>query len=88
MNRFSRPKISLPTLRCSKTYRSIEDGVIEIDAAAVEVVSELSGVERPTNDKLSIELLGDSKFAGGDRRKPSTSCSAAEPPAVSSAVPR
>ncbi|MBK6749248.1 MAG: hypothetical protein IPG67_04375 [Acidobacteria bacterium] len=46
----------------------IEDDVIEIDAAAVEVVSELSGVERPTNDKLSIELLGDSKFAGGDRR--------------------
>lgn len=46
----------------------IEDDVIEIDAGAVEVVSELSGVERPTNEKLSIELLGDSKFAGGDRR--------------------
>lgn len=46
----------------------IEEDVIEIDAAAVEVVSELSGVERPTNEKLSIELLGDTKFAGGDRR--------------------
>ena len=46
----------------------IEDDVIEIDAGAVEVVSELSGVERPSNEKLSIELLGDSKFAGGDRR--------------------
>jgi len=46
----------------------IEDDVIEIDAGAVEVVSELSGVERPTNEKLSIELLGDTKFSGGDRR--------------------
>lgn len=46
----------------------IEDDVIEIDATAVEVVSELSGVERPVNEKLSIELLGDSKFTGGDRR--------------------
>lgn len=46
----------------------IEEEVIEIDATAVAVVSELSGVERPTNEKLSIELLGDSKFSGGDRR--------------------
>ena len=46
----------------------IEDEMIEIDAAAVEVVSELSGVERPVNEKLSIELLGESKFTGGDRR--------------------
>ncbi len=46
----------------------IEEEIIEIDATAVAVVSELSGVERPTNEKLSIELLGDSKFSGGDRR--------------------
>ncbi len=46
----------------------IEEEVIEIDATAVEVVSELSGVERPVNEKLSIELLGESKFTGGDRR--------------------
>ena len=44
----------------------IEDEIL--DAAAVEVVSELSGQERPTNNKLSLELLGDSKFKGGDRR--------------------
>ncbi len=35
---------------------------------AVLVVSELSGQERPANSKLGIELLGDSKFKGGDRR--------------------
>ena len=56
----------------------IEDGpifdavsVIEEDAIlapeAVNVVSELSGTERPTNNKLSLELLGESKFKGGDR---------------------
>ena len=45
--------------------------VIEEDAIlapeAVEVVSELSGTERPTNTKLSLELLGETKFKGGDR---------------------
>lgn len=46
----------------------IEDEVIELDATAVAVVTELSGGERPTNEKLSIELLGDSRFTGGDRR--------------------
>jgi hypothetical protein len=35
---------------------------------AVEVVSELSGRERPVNFKLVVELLGDTKFKGGDRR--------------------
>lgn len=45
----------------------IED--IEIyPADAVEVVSELSGQERPSNNKLSLELLGETKFKGGDRR--------------------
>ena len=46
----------------------VEEDVIEIDSTSVDVVSELSGVERPTNEKLSLELLGDTKFAGGDRR--------------------
>ncbi len=45
----------------------IEDGEM-LPAEAVEVVSELSGVERPANTKLGIELLGDSKFRGGERR--------------------
>ncbi|MEO7539550.1 MAG: hypothetical protein ABIV21_05955 [Pyrinomonadaceae bacterium] len=41
---------------------------IIMPAEAVEVVSELSGRERPADTKLSVELLGDSKFKGGDRR--------------------
>lgn len=43
-----------------------EDEVLP--AEAVEVVSELSGRERPSNAKLSVELLGDFKFKGGDRQ--------------------
>lgn len=45
----------------------IEDDAI-LPPEAVAVVSELSGTERPTNTKLSLELLGDTKFKGGDRR--------------------
>ena len=45
----------------------IEDDLI-LEPEAVAVVSELSGIERPSNQKLSLELLGDSKFKGGDRR--------------------
>jgi hypothetical protein len=52
----------------------IEDArIIEVEeeilpAEAVEVVSELSGRERPRNTKLKLELLGDPKFRGGDRQ--------------------
>lgn len=35
---------------------------------AVEIVSEMMGSERPTNNKLSIELLGEAKFKGGERK--------------------
>ncbi|MBK8465205.1 MAG: hypothetical protein IPL32_05185 [Chloracidobacterium sp.] len=38
-----------------------------LDAEAVAVVSELSGTDRPTHNKLSLELLGETKFKGGDR---------------------
>ena len=42
---------------------------VEILAAdAVEVISELSGKARPTNNKLSLEILGDSTFRGGERQ--------------------
>ncbi len=44
----------------------IEDDIL-LPAEAVAVVSELSGKERPANQKLSIELLGEAKFKGGDR---------------------
>ncbi len=47
----------------------IEDHAIEIlPDEAVAVVSELSGRERAANQKLSLELLSDAKFKGGDRR--------------------
>ena len=45
----------------------IEDEEI-LPAEAVAVVSELSGQERSSNTKLSLELLGDTNFKGGDRR--------------------
>lgn len=47
-------------------FEIIEDDIL-LPADAVAVVSELSGKERPANQKLSIELLGDAKFKGGDR---------------------
>ncbi|HMT07598.1 MAG TPA: hypothetical protein PKA82_06305 [Pyrinomonadaceae bacterium] len=46
----------------------IVEDVFELEPEAVAVVSELSGIERPSNEKLGIELLGDSKFKGGDRK--------------------
>jgi hypothetical protein len=39
-----------------------------LPAEAVAVVSVLAGTSRPTNTKLGIELLGDAKFKGGDRK--------------------
>ena len=45
----------------------IEDEVILTDEA-VEVFSDLPGSGRSVNNKLSIEILGDTKFKGGERR--------------------
>jgi len=44
----------------------IEDEEI-LPAEAVQAMSELSGRERPSNTKLSLEMLGETKFKGGDR---------------------
>lgn len=48
-----------------------EEAVVSEDADVqgdeVAIVSELSGTERPSNSRLSVELLGDFKFKGGDR---------------------
>lgn len=46
----------------------IEDEIEILPDEAVAVVSELSGRERQANQKLSLELLSDAKFKGGDRR--------------------
>ncbi|MCC6826489.1 MAG: hypothetical protein IT172_12180 [Acidobacteria bacterium] len=39
-----------------------------LEPEAVSVVSELSGFDRPANQKLGIELLGNAKFVGGEKR--------------------
>lgn len=50
-----------------------EDAVMIIDEIqllpeeAVEVMSELSGTDRPRNENLSVDILGETKFKGGDR---------------------
>jgi hypothetical protein len=44
----------------------IEDVVLPDEAVAI--VSDMVGQERPANNKLSIEVLGDSRFKGGERR--------------------
>jgi hypothetical protein len=44
------------------------DGEFMFPAEAVEIISEMYGNERPANNKLSIEFLGDTKFKGGERK--------------------
>lgn len=47
----------------------VEEDIHEIlPSEAVAVVSELSGQERRVHNKLDIQLLGEPKFKGGDRR--------------------
>jgi hypothetical protein len=48
------------------TVLSAEDVLLPDEA--VEIVSEMMGHDRPTNNKLSIELLGEAKFKGGERK--------------------
>lgn len=61
------PPDPLPDEPVIEAVEILEDDDI-LDAEAVEVVSELSGQERPTNTKLSLELTGETKLRGGDRR--------------------
>lgn len=48
-------------------YAVIEEEILLPDEA-VEVLSEMIGKERPVNNKLTIELLGDSRFRGGEHK--------------------
>lgn len=48
-------------------YAVIEDEILLPDEA-VEILSEMVGKERPADNKLSIELLGDSRFRGGEHK--------------------
>lgn len=47
---------------------SILDDDIILPDEAVEIVSDMAGKDRPSNNKLSIEFLSDSKFKGGERK--------------------
>ena len=49
------------------SYAVIEEEMLLPDEA-VEIVSEMVGKERPVNNKLAIELLGDSRFRGGEHK--------------------
>lgn len=59
--------IAFEDLPVVEVVHIIEDLEILPDEA-VAVVSELSGRERATNEKLSLELIGNSRFKGGDRK--------------------
>lgn len=56
---------SIPIARPAAELSS--DDII-LPAEAVEIVSDMLGTERPVNHKLSIELLGEAKFKGGERK--------------------
>src|SRR4030095_12961294 len=54
-----------PTARPTTT---LSDDDVMLPDEAVEIVSDMLGSERPVNNKLSIELLGEAKFKGGERK--------------------
>ncbi len=45
-----------------------ELGEVVLPENAVEIVSDMAGRERPANDKLLIDLLGETEFKGSDRK--------------------
>lgn len=52
----------------SPTVETLSPDDVLLPDEAIEIVSEMMGSERPTNNKLSIELLGEAKFKGGERK--------------------
>ena len=48
-------------------YAIIDEDIIVPDEA-VEIVSEMTGRERPANNKLTVEMLGESRFRGGEHK--------------------
>jgi hypothetical protein len=48
-------------------YAIIDEEIIVPDEA-VEIVSEMVGRERPANNKLTVEMLGESRFRGGEHK--------------------
>lgn len=60
--------VSRPTIEPLSKRAASNDEEVLVPAEAVEIVSEMLGKERPANNKLSIELLGEAKFKGGERK--------------------
>lgn len=61
--------VSRPTIEAivqPSTPLSVDD--VMLPAEAVEIVGDMLGKERPANNRLSIELLGEAKFKGGERK--------------------
>jgi hypothetical protein len=57
---------SMPAIARPAAELSSDD--IILPAEAVAIVSDMIGTDRPTNNKLGIELLGEAKFKGGERK--------------------
>ena len=62
----TRPKFDSLITAPSVEVLSADDVLLPDEA--VEIVSEMMGNDRPANNKLSIELLGEAKFKGGERK--------------------
>jgi len=61
--------VSRPTIEAiARPAESLTDDDVLLPDEAIEIVSEMLGKERPTNNKLSIELLGETRFKGGERK--------------------
>jgi hypothetical protein len=60
--------VARPTLEHLPEPATLNEEDVLVPAEAVEIVSEMLGKERPANNKLSIELLGEAKFKGGERK--------------------
>lgn len=60
--------VARPTLEPLPEPATLNDEDLLVPAEAVEIVSEMLGKDRPVNTKLSIELLGEAKFKGGERK--------------------
>jgi hypothetical protein len=57
---------SMPAIARPAAELSSDDVVLP--AEAVAIVSDMLGTDRPANNKLGIELLGEAKFKGGERK--------------------
>lgn len=61
--------VSRPTIEpISRPLTALSAEEVLVPDEAVEIVSDMLGKERPMNNKLSIELLGEAKFKGGERK--------------------